>query len=199
MANELSRLRRRPLLAPLLLPMLGLLAAAAGLYWIRSWDRTTTVVLLRHAEAAAPAGDPELSNAGARRAALLGEVIADLLPHQRVDYLYAADTRRAQQTAAPIANQFQLPINVLTASDWARLAQRLASEHHGRTVVVVGYASTLPTVIEGLSGQGVAVDKSEYDAIFVVVRPSSGEPRVLRLRYGDPTPRKAVASPVRRD
>ena len=197
MANELSRLRRRPLLAPLLLPMLGLMAAAAGLYWIRAWDRTTTIVLLRHAEAAEPAGDPELSKAGARRAALLGEVIADLLPHQRVDYLYAADTRRAQQTAAPIANQFQLPINVLTGSDWPRLAERLASEHRGRTVVVVGYASTLPAVIEGLSGRGVAVGSSEHDAIFVVVRPSSGEPRVLRLRYGEPTPRSADASPDR--
>ncbi len=199
MANELSRLRRRPLLAPLLLPMLGLMAAAAGLYWIRAWDRTTTVILLRHAEAAEPAGDPELSKAGARRAALLGEVIADLLPHQRVDYLYAADTRRAQQTAAPIANQFQLPINVLTGSDWARLAERLASEHHGRTVVVVGYASTLPAVIEGLSGQDVAIGAGEHDAIFVVVRPSSGEPRVLRLRYGDPTPRATAASPALAD
>lgn len=185
------------MLAPLLLPMLGLLAAAAGLYWIRSWDRTTTVVLLRHAETGAPAGDPELSTAGERRAALLGEVIADLLPHQRVDYLYAADTRRAQQTAAPIANHFQLPINVLTGGDWASLADRLADEHHGRTVVVVGYASTLPAVIEGLSGQGVAIDPGEYDAIFVVVRPSSGEPRVLRLRYGDPTPRKAAPAPAR--
>jgi broad specificity phosphatase PhoE len=126
----------------------------------------------------------------------LGEVVADLLPHQRVDYLYAADTRRAQQTAAPIANQFQLPINVLTGGDWADLAARLAGEHHGRTVVVVGYASTLPAVIEGLSGQAVAIDAGEYDAIFVVVRPSSGEPRVLRLRYGDPTVRGASASPA---
>jgi phosphohistidine phosphatase SixA len=192
MAKDLSRLRRRPLLAPLLLPMLGLLAAAGGLYWLRAWDRTTTIVLLRHAETATTAGDPELSAAGTRRAALLGELIADLLPHQRVDYLYAADTRRAQQTAAPVANQFQLPINVLTGSDWASLAGRLAREHHGRTVVVVGYASTLPAVVEGLSGQGVAIGPDEFDALFVVVRPASGEPRVLRLRYGEPSPDRAV-------
>ena len=38
MAKELTtRMRRRPLLAPLLIPMLGVLAAGAGIYWIGTW------------------------------------------------------------------------------------------------------------------------------------------------------------------
>jgi broad specificity phosphatase PhoE len=186
MSRESTRLRRRPLLAPLLIPMLGLLAAGAGIYWIGSWARTTVVVLVRHAEAgSSTTGDPDLSPAGEKRVAGLGELLADVLAPAKVDYLYAADTRRAQQTAAPIANQFKLPINLLSSSDWAGVAGRIKREHRGKTVAVVGYATTLPTVLSQLSGSSVPMAEDEFDSIYVVVMPSPGETRVLRLRYGE--------------
>jgi broad specificity phosphatase PhoE len=186
MAKELSRLRRRPLLAPLLIPMLGLLAAGAGIYWIGTWARTTVVVLVRHAEAGTSAtGDPDLSAAGEERVAKLGELLEDVLGEQRADYLYAADTRRAQQTAAPIANQFKLPVNLLASSDWAGIAGRIKREHRGKTVVVVGYATTLPVVLSELGGGSIAMPDTDYDSIYVVAIPSPGETRVFRLRYGD--------------
>jgi broad specificity phosphatase PhoE len=101
-----------------------------------------------------------------------------------VDYLYAADTRRAQQTAAPIANQFKLPINLLASSDWAGLASRIKREHRGSTVVVVGYASTIPGVLSELSATNVALAEDDYDSIFLVVMPSPGPTRVFNLRNG---------------
>jgi broad specificity phosphatase PhoE len=187
MAKELSRLRRRPLLAPLLIPMLGLLAAGAGIYWIGTWARTTVVVLVRHAEAGTSAtGDPDLSPAGEARVSRLGELLADVLGEQKVDYLYAADTRRAQQTAAPIANQFKLPVNLLASSDWAGIAGRIERDHRGKTVVVVGYATTLPAVLSQLGGGSIAMPAGDYDSIYLVVIPSPGETRVFRLRYGNP-------------
>ena len=196
MAKELTtRMRRRPLLAPLLIPMLGLLAAGAGIYWIGTWARTTVVVLVRHAESATSTnGDPDLSPAGERRVAVLGEMLADVLGPDKVDYLYAADTRRAQQTAAPIANQFKLPINLLASSDWAAVAGRIKREHRGKTVVVVGYAATLPVVLSQLSGGSVAMAEDEFDSIYVVVIPSPGETRVFRLRYGETSSGKAAVA-----
>ena len=193
MSRESTRLRRRPLLAPLLIPMLGLLAAGAGIYWIGTWARTTVVVLVRHAEAGTgTTGDPDLSPAGEKRVAGLGELLADVLAPAKVDYLYAADTRRAQQTAAPIANQFKLPINLLSSSDWAGVAGRIKREHRGKTVVVVGYATTLPTVLSQLSGSSVPMAEDEFDSIYVVVMPSPGETRVLRLRYGESAAGKSL-------
>jgi hypothetical protein len=88
--------------------------------------------------------------------------LADLFVAGKVDHLYAADTRRAQQTAAPIANQFGLPINLLASSDWPTLAGRIKSDHRGQTVVVVGYASTLPIVLEQLTGTRADVVEGEY-------------------------------------
>jgi broad specificity phosphatase PhoE len=114
----------------------------------------------------------------------LGELLADVLAPAKVDYLYSADTRRAQQTAAPIANQFKLPINLLASSDWTGVAGRIKREHRGKTVVVVGYATTLPSVLSQLSGGSVAMADDEFDSIYVVVIPSPGETRVFRMRYG---------------
>ncbi len=175
-------------MAPLLIPLLGILMAAAGVFWLGSWARTTVVVLVRHAEAGeSTSGDPDLSPAGEKRVAPLGTLMDDLLAEHQVDYLYAADTRRAQQTAAPVANQFKLPINLIASSDWSGLAARIKREHRGKTVVVVGYSTTLPAVISQLSGTDYVMQDEEFDAIYVVVMPSPGETRVLRLRYGAPS------------
>ena len=182
-------------MAPLLFPLLALLMAAAGVYWLGTSAKTTVVVLVRHAEAGeGSSGDPDLSAAGEKRAAALGPLLDELLADRKVDYLYAADTRRSQQTAAPIANQFRLPINVLAGSDWARLASRIRREHRGETVVVVGYATTLPGVINQLSGQELAMGENEFDSLYLVVLPSPGETRLFRLRYG---PQNALASASR--
>lgn len=180
-------------MAPLLFPLLALLMAAAGVYWLGNWAKTTVVVLVRHAEAAESAsGDPDLSTAGEKRVAPLGTLLDDLLVDRKVDFLYAADTRRSQQTAAPVANQFKLPINVLTSSDWSGLASRIRRDHRGKTVVVVGYATTLPGVINQLSGQELAIRDDEFDALYVVIMPSPGETRLLKLRYGSAS---ATAAP----
>ena len=183
--DPLTKLRRRPFMAPLLIPVLGIAMAAAGIFWLGSWARTSVVILVRHAEAGtSTSGDPDLSPAGEKRVAPLGALVADLLADRKVDFLYAADTRRAQQTAAPVANEFKLPINVIASSDWSGLASRIKRDHRGKTVMVVGYATTLPAVINQLSGRDFVMRDDEYDAIYVIVMPSPGETRVLRLRYG---------------
>jgi len=185
MTDSLQRLRRASLL-PLLVPLLAVLVAGAGVIWLSSWAQTTVVVLVRHAERApGTTGDPDLSAAGERRAALLGRFLADALPGRTVDHLYAADTRRAQQTAASVANQFKLPINLLASSDWAGLANRIRRDHRGQTVVVVGYASTMPGLLSQLSASQHTLEPDDYGSVYVVVIPSPGQPRTVRLRYGD--------------
>jgi broad specificity phosphatase PhoE len=189
MSDPLTRLRRQPMLVPLLLPLLAVIAAGSGVFWLGTRARTTFVILVRHAEAATTtAGDPELSLAGERRAERLGEFIADTLPGNQVDHLYAADTRRAQQTAASVANQFKLPINLLASSDWARLPSRIKREHRGQTVVVVGYATTLPGVLNQLGAPSVSIADGDYESVYVVVMPSPGPNRSFRLRYGPDRP-----------
>lgn len=186
MTDSPIRLRRRPLLTPLLVPLLALIAAGVAVFALSLWTRTTVVILVRHAEAASSqTGDPDLSPAGDSRARRLGPFLEDVLPTDEVDHLYAADSRRAQQTAASVANQFKLPINLLGSSDWAGLASRIKREHRGATVVVVGYAATLQGLASQLGGAAVTLEDDDFGSIFVVVIPSLGQPQLLRLRYGD--------------
>ncbi|MFO1393463.1 MAG: phosphoglycerate mutase family protein [Steroidobacteraceae bacterium] len=185
MAESPTRPRRRPHAAPLLVPLIFVLAAGAGIFWLGTYASTTVVIVLRHAEATQdPQGDPELSPAGEARVSGLGEYVAGVLAGGKVDYLYAGDARRAQETAAPIANQFGLPINLLAPSDWDGFASRLKREHRGKTIVVVGYATTIPGVVSRLAGTNVALTDGDYDSIFVVVLPSPGSAKLFRLHYG---------------
>ena len=187
MAEPAARVRRRPHLAPILLPLLALLAAGAGVFWLGTSARTTVVVVLKHAEAASePHGDPDLSPAGEARAARLGDFLAEALAGGKVDYLYAGDTRRAQQTALPIANRFGLPVNLLAPGEWQGLASRLRSDHRGRTVVVVGYASTVPNLVAQLAGDGGRVSEAADGVAYLIVIPSPGSTRLFQLRYGPP-------------
>jgi len=52
-------------------------------------------------------------------------------------------------------------------------------------VVVVGYASTLPGVLNQLSATKIALNEGDFGSVFVVIVPSPGQPRVVRLHYGD--------------
>ena len=200
MTDPLDRLRR-PNFVPLIVPLLAVLLAGLGVVWLSSWSRTTVVVLVRHAEPlSGTTGDPDLSPAGERRAALLGRFLADALPGRTVDDLYSADTRRAQQTAASVANQFKLPINLLASSDWAGLVSRIRRDHRGETVVVVGYASTMPGLLSQLSASHHTPEPDDYGSIYVVVIPSPGQPRTVRLRYGDlPLPIAAETATDKKD
>jgi len=182
-----TRTRRRPHLAPIMVPLLIALAAGGGIWWLGTWARTTVVILVRHAEVlSATTGDPDLSKTGEARVRGLGEYIARVLAGDKVDYLYAGDTRPAQQTAAPIANEFKLPVNLLASSDWAGFASRIKGEHRGKVVVVVGYANTIPSVLGDLSASSVALAEDDYDSIFLVVMPSPGATRIFRLQHGTP-------------
>lgn len=195
MSDPIVRVRRRPHPAPILIPLLAILAAVAGVFWLGTWARTTVVIVVRHAEAGnAPAGDPDLTPAGEARAAVLGDFLDGVLAGGKVDYLYSGDTRRAEQTAAPIANRFRLPVNLLAPSDWEGLASRITREHRGRTVVVVGYDSTIPNLVSQLSGSHDAVTQAADGSIHLIVIPSPGSTRLFRLRYGTPDVRAQKAS-----
>jgi phosphohistidine phosphatase SixA len=177
--------RRRPQLAPVLAPLLAMLVAGVTVFALSLWARTTVVVLVRHAEpGTAATGDADLSPAGEARAGQLGPFLEDALVGRALDYLYSADLRRSQQTAASVANQFKVPINLVGSGDWSRLASRILRDHRGATVAVVGGTTQLQGLLRRLNGEALPFDDSDYSVVLVVTRPSLGAPRLLRLHYG---------------
>jgi phosphohistidine phosphatase SixA len=163
----------------------------------------TTVVFVRHAEKDPGAdpkdGDPGLGDAGRKRAGAL----ARLLSHAGVTRLIASEYRRAQETLAPLAQSTGRKVEVVRASEPARLIDALCAAPSGSVTVVAGHSNTVPALIEALGGcssdvvstpQGNQLRESEYDRLFVVTlgAPEKSADRVqrraistLELRYGD--------------
>jgi broad specificity phosphatase PhoE len=143
-----------------------------------------TIFLVRHAERAdlAPGGrpmmgaDPDLSEAGRRRAAALATMLRDA----NITAIYVTEYKRTGQTAAPLAELLRLPVTTIGSEDTAALVDALGQRTGN--VLVVGHSNTLPVIVRGLGiASPVRIGDDEYDYLFVV---TMGPQRSLTiLRY----------------
>ena len=177
---DLRALRRRPLFAPLLVPALGLLLVFGAGYGAWTLQRTTTVIVVRHAEKVADgSADPALAPAGAARALRLAGALRDA----QVTAIYVTATQRSQDTAAPLATQNGVLVTVVDGKDVDALVDRIHREHRGETVLVVGHSNTVGPIVRALGGVAPeTLDDSDYDELFVVTEPTFGRSTTLRLR-----------------
>jgi phosphohistidine phosphatase SixA len=180
--------RRRPFLAPLWLAAAAVLFTSVVLYGvvrasIAIMGKTTTVVVLRHAEKNVGVDDldPVLSSAGQERALRLAEMLGE----ERIAAVYVTDTRRSQLTAAPLAARLGVSPTVFPGGDTDELLADIGERHVGAKVVVVAHSNTVPKIVATLSrGRSTpVVADDEYDALFVVTVTRFGPPAVLQLRY----------------
>jgi broad specificity phosphatase PhoE len=146
----------------------------------------TTVILVRHAEkAAAPADDPPLTPAGEARARALLEVARDA----GVSAVITTQFARTRATAQPLVAEMKLSPEVVDARS-ATHAQDVAGavrKHDGQTVLVVGHSNTVGKIIEALGAKAPPpICDQDYDDLFIVTIPSSGEARLIHARYGAP-------------
>lgn len=146
------------------------------------------IFLVRHAERAdAPAGpppagmranDPPLSVAGNERARKL----AALLASADVKHIFTTEYMRTRQTGAPLSEKTRVKPVMSAARDPDPLIDQVRKV--SGNVLIVGHSNTVPDLLKRLGVKApVSIEESEYDNLFVVVRPASGEPTLIRLRY----------------
>lgn len=177
--------RRRPFLAPILLPALFLLVLAVLIWAGYRSATTTTVVLVRHAEKELGSiEDPPLSSEGEQRAVRLARMLGDGTGPGAIAAILVSDTRRARQTAAPLAERLRIAPTVVPAEQVAGRLAQLLRRHRGRTVLVIGHSNTVPALVERLAGVEVGpIGNDEYDDVYIVSIPSVGRPGLVRLKY----------------
>jgi broad specificity phosphatase PhoE len=145
------------------------------------------IFLVRHAErttgsaatgrATMMADDPPLSAAGAVRAAKL----ATLLASADIRHIYTTEFQRTRQTAAPLAAALHLQ-SIMAAS---RDSETLFAQVRKATgnVLIVGHSNTIPDLLKRLGvKEEIAIADTEYDNLFVLVRPATGAPTLVKLR-----------------
>lgn len=182
-------MRRRSFLAVLAAP-----AFAAG---PSEEGARVVAVLVRHAEKApAPESekDPDLSEAGRSRAALLSEILGGA----GVTHLFATEFRRTRETLRPLAERAKLAVEGYPAADAQALAARLRALPAGSVAVVAAHSNTLPRIAAALGaalrnvGPNDSLRDDEYGRLVAVFpgasspeRNEPGRSPVLDLRYGD--------------
>jgi broad specificity phosphatase PhoE len=178
-------------------PALAFLVAFSALA-PRLEAQATTVVLVRHAEKAAPTGDPGLTAAGEARALALAEAVRQF----HLDGVVVTQYRRTQATAAPAdAARGLVPVVVPTAITLAAHADSVAAAIRRfpprSAVLVVGHSNTLGPIIAALGGPAVGdLCDAEYATIFVLTLADAGGPaRLLRASFGAPDPPGAGTCP----
>lgn len=144
----------------------------------------TTIYVVRHAEKQTSDFDTPLSSVGEQRAQALAEELAG----GGVQRIYATARRRTQQTVRPLAERLKLDVVVLEPNAIDSLVQRIKAEERGKVVLVAGHNNTVPSIVQGLSGQAVdPIPESVFDRLYRVELPKEGPAVVTVLRYGLPT------------
>jgi phosphohistidine phosphatase SixA len=110
-------------------------------------------------------------------------MLSQARPVRGIDAIFTSEFRRTQQTATPLSESLALPLNVVPAATWSSLPRKIKREHRGEYVLVSGNNSTIPPLVQALSGEEVSLREDEYDAMFIVFVPQISKPKVIRVRY----------------
>jgi broad specificity phosphatase PhoE len=188
--NPNDRRRRRRLR---LIPIIGYTVVALALAYFLSERMPTTVIFVRHADTdAAMAGaddDPPLNARGRQRAELLADYLQNLDVVAGPNAIYASNKRRTQETAAPLAQRLNIPVQIADHLDTEDFMDRVRREHGGDIVVIVSHSNTIAPLIDELHGSKnvPAFAPDEYDEIYIVTIPRPlGKVKTLRYHYPEP-------------
>lgn len=164
-------------------------AIAIGLAWFFESQATTTIIFFRHAEQTShDEADPPLSEAGQRRVAELTRQLVDADVVAGIDAIYSTPYIRSLETARPLADRLDLPINTYSADDTEEILDTILKNHKGKIILVIGHSNTLPVLIAnlGASKKVPAIAQNEFDNIYIISIPWFGKTKTIRLRIGEP-------------
>lgn len=147
-------------------------------------QETRIVYLVRHAEKASAAPDTPLSPAGQKRA----ECLAKTLKEAGIKQIYVTDTKRTQDTAAPLAAALKISPKIIPARDPNSLIRDLLYSGGGN-ILVVGHSDTIPFILARLkAGTVPPIADNEYDRLFITTVIEGGATQAATLRYCDCVP-----------
>jgi phosphohistidine phosphatase SixA len=141
-----------------------LLAALAACATVEREPASPSYYVMRHLQKA-DGTDPGLTEEGRRHA----ERLVTLLAGDPPAAVYASSTRRAQETAAPIAGRLGLATKSYDPRDIDGLVGRVKAEPG--TVLVVGHSNTVPDIVEKLGGVRPApLAETDYGDVWRISR-----------------------------
>ena len=137
----------------------------------------TTVFVMRHLQKA-EGTDPPLSAEGAANA----QALVGMLANSGIKAIFATPTRRAMETAQPLAAKLAIPVTSYDPADPEALVKKV--EGIAGAVLVVGHSNTVPELVARFGGkQAVTLTEQDYGTLFVVT-PEDGTVSATRIERG---------------
>jgi broad specificity phosphatase PhoE len=157
-----------PLLFALLLPACAFIAPI---------QPASTFYVMRHLHTPEGVQDPDLTTAGQRHAQLLADWFGEAPPAT----IFVSNTKRAQQTAAPLAARLGLMPRIYDPRDTRFLITEIMKEPP--PVLIVGHSNTVPDIVQALSGRrSEELTHEDFGDIWVI----SGDRRgFVKRRLGE--------------
>ena len=188
--NPNDRRRRRRLR---LIPIIGYTIVALAAGYFLGERQSTTVIFVRHADTdatmAGPDDNPPLNARGRARAELLADFLQKVDVTGGVNAIYASDKRRTQETAAPIAQRLNIPVEIDNHLDTKGFMDRMKRHHGGEIVLIVSHSNTIQPLVDELHGsknlKPFAPD--EFNRLYIVTIPRPlGKVKTLEFTYPEP-------------
>lgn len=146
-----------------LIPALLLLALAACFPVAPQVEAGPSYYVMRHLETPRGVTDPDLTAQGSANARLLPAWFENDPPTA----IFVSRLKRAQQTAAPLAQALGLTPQIYDPADTPALVQSVRAA--GGTVLIVGHSNTVPDIVEQLGGTRPApIAETEFGDIWHV-------------------------------
>jgi broad specificity phosphatase PhoE len=143
-----------------------------SVYSVQAQSKTTTIIIVRHAEKEVVTNgdkmmqaDPPLSAAGKQRAENLVTALQEFTPTA----VFSTNYERTRSTVTPLSGKHGLEIQYYDPRNQQTLADKLKTLA-GQTIVVSGHSNTVPGLVNLLVGENKYenLDESVYNKIFVV-------------------------------
>lgn len=144
-------------------------------------QKTTTIVLVRHAEKIKDQKDPNLTKEGSIRAAKLKDILSTISLNQ----IYSTSYNRTQQTAKPTSNAQEVEVTSYDPSAINDFGNMLLQTKKGEKILVVGHSNTTPKLLNYLMKKTVveSISESDYGNIYIVNVDHKGKAKALVLRF----------------
>lgn len=125
-----------------------------------------TVFIMRHLQKAEGA-DPPLSAEGSAGA----KELVGMLAKTGITAIFATPTRRAMETAQPLAAKLGIAIQSYDPDHPAQLVKTVDAIHGA--VLIVGHSNTVPDLVARFGGnRPITLSDRDYGTVFIVTRPN---------------------------
>jgi phosphohistidine phosphatase SixA len=134
-----------------------------------------TIFVMRHLQKSEGA-DPPLSAVGDANA----RALAEMLGKSGIKAIFATPTRRAMETAQPLAARLGLRVTPYNPGDPDALVTAVAAI--AGAVLVVGHSNTVPDLVTRFGGKrAVTLGEQDYGTVFMVT-PADGKVGATAIR-----------------